>query len=87
MVNALECLAAIDVLTDCLYDIQVMRDTKSALSCLKRFKLPGQWNPDRLHDAHLIALDIRGALREFKSSQTKEKILRKINPLVDMLKA
>jgi hypothetical protein len=86
MVNSLECLEVIDVLTECRDELQAFgkEGLRGCSTRLKRMRLPGQWGASRLADAHRLAVEINGYLGGLKDCPTKQ-MVRKILPLVDMI--
>ena len=85
MQNALEQLVAIDDLKICFSAIHC-RMLKEAARRANIFRYPGEWSPDRLWEAHQIAEKIVSDLEPYRDSVQKMCIIRKIKPLIDMVR-
>ena len=82
--NAVEQLQSIDDLTRCRAALHA-KMLREATRIITGFRLPGEWTPDRLHTAHLLARDILEALEGYKNSNDMKNIItRRVSPLVEM---
>jgi hypothetical protein len=84
MVNALECLQAIQDL-NIVYQAIHCRMLKEAARRANIFRYPGEWYPDRLYEARVIAQKIIRDLEPYKDGVQKMHIVRKLQPLIDMV--
>jgi len=85
MVNAIECLECIDELKECRDSIRRTGRITTASKFLTRFRYPGAWEGERLHEAREVAKEIVELVDKFPRSSMKGHILRKIDPLIDMV--
>jgi hypothetical protein len=86
MVNALECLNAIDELRECRRELEA-GELRQAARRMHSFRSQGQWEYGRLGTAHDLALEIAGMLKTpgtFGEATMKKFILHTIQPILEM---
>jgi hypothetical protein len=76
---------------DCIRDLESCKSFLSrkelrmaASVTVRLLKIPGFWDAEKLFTAHELTRDIKTLLEAYKPSATKTKILKKIQPLIDM---
>jgi hypothetical protein len=84
MTNAVEMLQAIEDL-NIAYQAIHCRMLKEAARRVGIFRYPGEWYPDRLYEARSIAQKIIRDLEPYKDGVQKMHIVRKLQPLLDMV--
>lgn len=82
--NAIEQLQSLEDLRICRSALHA-KLLKEASRVIVKFHYPGEWLPERLHTAHVLAKDIISLLEPYKNSNDQKSfIVRKLTPLVDM---
>jgi hypothetical protein len=84
MTKAVEMLQAIEDL-NIAYQAIHCRMLKEAARRVGIFRYPGEWYPDRLYEARSIAEKIVRDLEPYKDGVQKMHIVRKLQPLLDMV--
>lgn len=85
MVNSAECLQALDDLKVCRAALH-SKMLGEARRRMMAFRYPGQWYPEKLHEARKLADDIIALLQPYKNtSDQKAFIIRKLTPLTEMV--